>query len=179
MINNKRGSMLGILFVVGALFVLLAFGVVIGIGAGVLDMVMDEAVPVFQELGMVDSFNATQATDVAIVPVNNVIQNFTWMTGVLYIFGIIGVFGLAFVYRLTANKWMIGLFFAVMLMLVISSIFISNVYEEFHNGSDELANRLQEHVLLSFMILYSPMILSIIGFLAGLVLFSGATEEFV
>ena len=52
----------------------------------------------------------------------------------------------------------------------------SNIYD----GTDDLATRLKEHTILSWMILYSPMVFTIIIFATGIVLFSGMQrEEFV
>ena len=57
------------------------------------------------------------------------------------------------------------------------SMFISNIYEDFYSGTDDLATRMQEQTILSWMILYSPLIFAIIAFIAGAIMFSGGTEE--
>jgi len=169
----------GVIVVIGLLFVLIAAGIIFAIGGSILNIVADETYPVFQELGVVGSTNATQAVELTLGPVNTVIQNFTWFGGLLYIMGLMGIFGLAFAYKLTANKWMVGFFFVVLFMMVISAIILSNIYEDFYDGDDEIADGLHEQALLSFLIIYSPMLISVLGFIAGIVLFSGSTEEFV
>ncbi len=171
--KNKKGSFIGILFVVGGLFLLLMLGIMLAIGSSTINWVMDEAVPELSELGMVGDANATFITDVAIDPVNTFIQNMTWVSGVLYVLGLFGVFGLAFVFRETGDKWLIGLFLAVVLILIIGCLIMSNIYEEIYNDGSELGGILKEHIVLSFLILYSPGIMSILAFVAGIILFSG------
>jgi uncharacterized membrane protein YfcA len=91
---------------------------------------------------------------------------------VVYVFGILALFGLAFAYRFTNQKWLIPLFIMLMIIVVIICIFISNIYEEFYTGTDDVSTRLQEQSGLSYLILYSPMIMTVIGFIAGAILFS-------
>lgn len=170
---NKKGNIIAILFIVGALFLLLFLGFMMAIGSSVINLVMDTAVPELTSLGVVGDFNASHAVEATITPVNTVIQNFTWLAGVVYIFGMIGVFGLAFTFRETGDKWLMGFFVALVLILVIGCIIMSNIYEEFYSGTDDIALRLKEHTLLSFMILYSPAIMGLIAFLSGIILFSG------
>lgn len=173
MIENKKASFMGVVFIVGALFVLLLFGVVLGFGSSTINWVMDETVPELKGLGMVGDFNASEAMDIAVDPVNDFIQDITWVSGLVYIFGLLGVFGLAFAFRVSGEKWMIALFFILMFALIVASIFMSNIYEDVFRGTDEFASILKEHVALSWLVLYSPGIFSIIGFLAGVIMFSG------
>ena len=177
--KNKKGSFMGILLIVGGLFLLIMIGIMIAIGSSTINWVMDEAVPELSGLGMVGDFNATHAVDVTISPVNTFIQNMTWVSGIIYIFGILGVFGLAFAFRVTGDKWLIGLFLAVVLILVIGAIFLSNIYEDIYNDGSEMGNILKEHKALSFLILYSPAIMAMIAFIAGIILFSGPSEGLI
>ena len=171
--KGKNGSVFGVVLIVGALFLLMLAGVILVFGSAVLNLVMDEVVPELQGLGTIENANLSQAVEYSIVPVNNVIQSFTWMAGVIYIFGILAVFGLAFAFRYTSSKWMLSLFLAAALILILGSLFVSNIYEEFHNGTDDIASHLQEHVLLSFLLIHSPMIMSMVVFIAGIILFGG------
>ena len=177
MIKNKKGNVMIILIVIGGLFLLAMFGVMLVIGSSTINWVMDTAVPELTTLGQVGDFNATHAVDVTISPVNTFIQNFTWVSGLIYIFGLIAIFGLAFSFRMTGEKWLIGLYLCLVFILVIGCIFISNIYEDVHNGTDEIASIVQEHIMLSFLVIYSPAIMSILAFIAGIILFSGPTEE--
>jgi len=175
--ESKTGNVMAILLVIGGLFFLVMLGVMLAIGSSTINWVMDETVPELSALGMVGDFNATHATDVTIDPVNTFVQNFTWVAGLLYIFGLIAIFGIAFAFRGQADNWLIGLFFAISFILIIGCIFMSNIYEDVWGGNDEVGNIMKEHVLLSYLVLYSPGIMSIIAFIAGIVLFSGPATE--
>ena len=78
---------------------------------------------------------------------------------------------------MTGNKWLAGFFIACMFLLIITAIFVSNIYEDFYTGTDDVATRLQEHTMLSFLILQSPMIMAVIGFICGIIMFTGNPEE--
>jgi len=170
---NKKGSMLGILLVVAGLFLIVMFGIMLAIGSSTINWVLDETVPELEALGQIGDFNSTQAIDATIDPVNTVIQSFTWISGLLYVFGIFGIFGLALTFRQTGDRWLIGLYFAVVLILVIGCMIMSNIYEDIWSGGDTFASIMSEHILLSYLIIYSPGIMALIAFIAGIILFSG------
>jgi len=174
---NKKGNIMAILLVVGALFMLVMFGIMLVIGSSTINYVMDTVMPELDTLGQVGDVNTTHVIDVAVDPVDTFIQNFTWVAGLLYVFGLVGVFGLAFAFKSTGDKWLIGLFFALVLILIIGCIFMSNIYEDIHGGTDDFSSIIQEHVMLSFLVIYSPAIMSIVAFIAGILLFSGARED--
>jgi len=171
--TNKKSNM-GVILLIGlVLFSILFLGLLMVIGSSIINWIMDETVPELTTIGMVGEANISQASYYAVTPVNSFVQNLTWMTGVIYIFAIIGVFGLSYAFRGTGDKWLMGFFVGLVLLLVIACIFISNIYEDFHNDSGELGDRLREHVLLSYLILYSPAIMGLIAFISGIILFSG------
>lgn len=170
--RSNKGQ-IGILFVGIALFLLLIIGVILVFGSMVIDWVSDEATPILSDLGVVGSANLTEIAGYTITPANSVIQSFTWMTGVIFVLGIIACIGLSFVFRGTGNKWAIGLFVGFMILLVIASIFVSNIYEDFYNDVNDVGTRLKEHTLMSWFLLYSPVIMCIIGFICGIILFTG------
>lgn len=176
--DNKKGSFMGIMLVVGGLFLIVMFAIVLAIGSSTVNWVMDETVPELKNLGQVGDWNSTETIEYVIDPVDTLIQNFTWVAGLLYLFGIITVFGIAFVYRNTGDRWLIALFVAMTLILVIGCLIMSNIYEDIWDNGDELANIMNEHTLLSYMILYSPGIMSLIAFIAGIILFSGESRGF-
>jgi len=173
---NKEGSFMGIMLIVGVLMLIIMAGVLLIIGSSVINWIADETIPVLNDIGVVDNTNFTQITEITINPINTVIQNFTWVASIMYIFGIIGVFGLAFMFRGSGDKWLIGLFFACVLILVICSIFMSNIYEEIYAGNDDFTLIIREHLLLSYLILYSPAIMTLVAFIAGVIMFSGPPE---
>jgi len=173
---NKKGNINIILFIGLFLFLLLFVGMGLVIGASVIDWVFDETVPELKDIGMVGGANVTQAIEIAVTPVDTFVQNLTWITGVVYLFGMMGIFGFAFVFRGAGDKWLIGFYIGLVLILVISCIFISNIYEDFHNDEGDLGERLRSHVILSFLLLYCPAVMSLISFIAGIILFGGDSE---
>jgi hypothetical protein len=175
--ENKRGQLLGIVLIVGLLFLVLIIGFIMMIGSSVTNYVADNIVPDLSTLGVVGDTNLTAVADYTIVPANNIVQSFTWLTGVIYFLMLIGCLGVSFMMRETPNKWLIGFFFLCVLLLTIGSIFISNMYEAWYNDSGEFSTILREHTILSWLILYSPMINVILAFISGIILFSGRQEE--
>lgn len=174
---NKKGNLLGIMLVLGGLFFIVMVGIMAVIGSSTINYVMDIAVPELSALGVVGDVNVSHTIDVTIDPVNTFIQNFTWVSGIIYVFGLLGIFGLAFSYKATGDKWLIGLFFAVTFILIIGCIFMSNIYEDVYNGNDQFSNIIKEHVAISWLILYSPGIMSLLAFIAGIILFSGPAGD--
>lgn len=166
-----------IIFLVVILFVVLFLGFVVVVGSSILNWVFDEATPELTNLGMVGDANMTDIASFTITPLNTLVQSFTWITGVLYVMVLVGSLGVVFLTDESTSKWLIGFYVVIMLLLIMGSIYISNIYEDFYDGTDALATRLKEHTVLSFMVLYSPTIFTIIGFIAGVILFSGIRSE--
>lgn len=177
--ENKRANVLVIGIVILLMFLLVLGAVMVAIGSTTINWVFDIAVPELTGLGMVGDANVTHAMDVTIAPVNTFVQNFTWVSGLIYIFGLIAIFGICYAFKSTGDKWLISLFFACVLILTIGCIFMSNIYQDIHDGNDTFAEIMREHVLLSFLIIYSPGIMTLLAFIAGIILFSGPQEGFV
>jgi len=175
--ENKKGQIESVIWIIGILFLILLVGFGMAFGSIVIDWVFDEAVPELSTLGMVGSSNLTQVSDYTLTPLNNVVQSFTWMAGVLYILGLTICIGLSFAFRITGNKWLVAFFIACMFLLIVASIFISNIYEEFYNDGSEVGIRLHEHTLMSFLLLYSPLVMCIVGFTCGIIMFTGDYGE--
>jgi len=174
---NKKGNLSYLVMIFLVFFVIMFVGFIMVIGSSIINWTFDEATPVLVDLGVMGDTNMTEIASMTITPLNNVVQSFTWLTGVLYVMMLIGSIGIAFIVRTTPQKWLMGFYFLLVIMLVMGSIFISNIYEDFQNDSGELATRLNEHTLLSFMLINSPMIFTAIAFITGIVLFSGMQEE--
>ena len=180
--DKKGGSAYGVIFLVIALFSLLFIGFIIAIGSMTINWMLDETIPELKSIGSIQEgnntiANMTRVTELAIDPANNFVQSFTWLGGLLYIIGLFLCIALAFAFRFSGHKWLIAFFILLMLILVIVSIFISNAYEEYYNDTGEVGTRLKEQGLLSFLILYSPMIFCIIGFVCGIIMFTGSPQE--
>jgi len=174
---NKKGNLGLIIFFFVLLISILFLGFIAVVGSSVVNYVFDTARPELTNLGVIGSTNMTDVASYTFTQLDNIIQSFTWITGILYIMVLIGSFGIIVVIRQAPSKWLISFYFAMMIILILTSIFISNMYEEFYTGTDDFASIMKEHTILSYMILYSPTIFTVIGFLAGIILFSGIQEE--
>ena len=179
---NKKAQMegfTGLITVVAFLALLVIGSLFIAIGTAVLTFVAGEVTSVTGDLGVIGSSNVSESSEWSIGPVNETIQMFKWGSGIAIIFAILGVLILASVIRMNPNGFFIGFYIILMLVLILISIFVSGIYEEFHDGSDDIALELQSMPLTSFLIIYFPQIITVIGFLGGIIMFSGMGEEFV
>lgn len=174
---NKKGDALMILSFFIILFMILFVGVILAFGGAITNWVGDEATPLLTDLGVVESTNFTDIAEYTITPLNNFVQQSTWLTGVLYILLLIGSVGMVFAMRINPSKWMIGVYFFGIIALIMGSFLISNIYEDFYDDDTAIGERLQEQTIISFLIIYSPVVFTIIGFLTGIILFSGMQEE--
>lgn len=170
--RNKKG-IIGIILFFSFLFLALIIGFIAVIGVGVVDMVSDEVTPIMQELGMVGDVNLSEAADYTFKPANTFIQSLPWLVALGYIAALIFSIVFAMSYSYTANPAFIGFYFLVIILLIFGAIIISNAYQDIYTANDELASRLQENYLMSYMILYSPFILALIAFITGIYLFAG------
>jgi len=174
---NKKGNIVALIYIIGALFLLLLIGVGLAFGGVMMDWIFDTAVPEISGMGTMGNVNVTQISGMTLTPVSNLVSSFSWLSGIIYIFGIFGILGLAYAFKFTGNRWLMAFFVVAMLMLIVASIFMSNIYETFYSGGDDIGIRLHEYTALSWLILYSPMIMCVVGFIAGIIAFSGDGME--
>lgn len=175
--RRGQGQFVFFLWFFIALFLIMFAGIIIAIFSAVTNYVFDVWTPEVTDLGDVSGANFTEIAGYTITPLNDVVQSFTWIAGIIYVFFLIGIILLAYLFSDQPNRWLLGLFFGFVFITVIASIFISQIYEDFYDDNDEIGQILQEHVLLSFMILHSPIIITAVSLIAGVILFSGMASE--
>ncbi len=176
--RNKKGNPIFIIGFFVLLITIMFVGVMMAFGSAVIIWTADIIVPELEALGVIDGTNLTDVIDKTVGPIDSVIQSFTWLTGLAYMAMIIFIIAFSVSSRFTVSKWLIGFYFVMVIFVFFMSVLMSNIYEEVYNGTDEFAEILRDHTLLSFMILYSPLINIIISFVAGIFIFSGAGREF-
>ena len=175
---NKKGNLIP-LVILGMVIITFMFVAIFAvIGGGILTFTSSTVEGITSELGMVGPSNLSAISDVSIKPVNDTIQMFKWGSGILLIFGLIGILAFSASIRFNPSTFLIGMWLLLVIIMVISSIFVSNIYEDFLNGDDDIALELQENTAASFLILYMPLIVTIISFIGGIIIFSGAGEGF-
>ena len=174
--ENKRGQIVGMLYFFGALFILLFLGFIIAIGVSVTDYVADETVPELTNMGNTEFGNLSEIAGYTITPANNFLQALPLISGVLYVLMLVATLGLAYGFRVSGERWMLFLFFGLAVILILAAMGISIIYEDFYDDAGELGDRLKEQALLSFLILYSPAILTVIAFVGAIIMFTGFEE---
>jgi len=178
MIKNKKGQLWNVVVLVGGLIGLVLICVGIMLGWGALKSATDVIIPEFNSIGQVtDNINISEYTEKTLTPTSSIIDNIGLIIGMIYILGILGLMTFAFIARNNMNGWLIAFFLASVLLLIAACIFASNAYEDFHNNNDEIGLILQSATLASFLIIYSPEIMTMVAFIAGIILFTGNREE--
>ena len=175
--KNKRGGIVGIIVFVGLLFLILLLGFVFSVGGGIVTWVSDNTIPELTTLGEVEGVNLSQAGELTLNPINNIIQQSNWLIGVLYVIALIGSIGFAAYSRFSPDRWLIGFYFMLMLILILGAILVSNMYEDVLNDGGELSVYLQDQTIMAFMIVQAPMIFTFIGFITAIIIFSGFNSE--
>jgi hypothetical protein len=85
--------------------------------------------------------------------------------------------GFAVYARFNPDKWLLGFYFLLMILLIFGAVLVSNMYEDFYNTAGEFGDYLQAQTLMAFMIIQAPMIFALIGFITGIIIFSGMGQE--
>jgi len=173
--KNKKGA-IGIILFFLALFTILIIGFVATMGLSILDFGSDTITPIMQDIGIVGDTNISEAADHTFGVVDSTIQALPFILGLVYVAALI--FSIMFVvgYSQNPNPFYIGLYLALVMLLIFGSIIMSNMYEDIWTGNDEIATRLQSQTLMTYMILYSPFILTMIALLTGIWLFAKPSE---
>lgn len=174
---NKKGDAFAIILLFLVLFIILIVGFGMAVTSSIFNFVGDEVTPIFQELGMAGNINLSEVAEYSIVPLNTVVQNLSWLVGFAFVVMISFSIIFAVSFRSNPHPVFIAFYIFLTLLLIVGSIILSNMYEDIYTGDDEIATRLQEHTLLSYMILHSPLIMGVIALITGIFLFSGKREQ--
>jgi len=169
--KNKRGQG-GIIILFLVLFTIIIIGFIGVMVVSILDYASDEITPIMKDLGMVDNVNLSQAAGYTFGVTDTLVQALPWLLALAYgcalMFSIIFVMG----YSISPHPVFIGLYFGLMILLMFGCIIMSNMYQDIYSGDDEIATRLQDQTMMSYMILYSPFIMMLISVIAGIFLFT-------
>ena len=175
MTMNKKG-VIGIIIFFVLLFLILIIGFIAAMAVGIIDFASDTVTPVLKDLGVVGDTNVSQAAEFTFGVTDKLVQSLPWVVGFLYVAALIFSVLFAISYKESPHPVFIGFYVILIILLIFGSIVMSNMYENIYMGTDEIAVRLQEQILLSYMILYSPAILSLIALLTGIYLFAKPAE---
>lgn len=177
---NKKGQYDGgiisfdnIYFYFFIVVIILSLGIILATTGAVIKIVGDGVLPTLHE--QVNSTVGESASTVVTgaMAINGAIP---WVVGMLYIFALLSIVILAYAYRMNGHKYLMVLYFVLAIVVILLSIIISNVYQNFYEGSGDIGTELKDQELLSFLILYSPLIMTILLFIGAIIMFSGLGE---
>lgn len=175
---NKRGNLLAIISIMGSVLLVMAFVFMFVLGGGILSDTIGQAFTEVRTIGNItENVNVTTYANIAFAPVETILSNFSLYAAVLYILGIVLVFTLAFVFRGNVSGPVMALFVISALLIITFSIVLSNTYEDFYHD-DTIGPMLASYTLASWLIIYSPTILTIVIFLAGIILMTGKEQPY-
>ena len=174
--ENKRGAM-GIIFFFILLFTILIIGFAAVIFVALGTYASDEITPIMQELGVVGETNMSAVSEVTFGTVDTIVGALPWLVAFSYV-GML-IFSIVFImsWNYNPNPVFIGFYFMLVILLIFGCIIMSNMYEDIYVGTDVLALGLQEQAAMSYMILYSPFIMTLMAFLVGIYIFAGKQTE--
>jgi len=173
--KDKRGVIGMILFFL-ILMGVLVIGFIAAMAMGVIDFASDTISPIMKELGVVGDTNISEAATYTFGTLETVNSTLPMLVGFLYVGALIFSVIFAISYSFNPNPILIGFYLLMIVLLIFASIIMSNMYQDIYSGTDEIASRLREQTLLSYMILQSPYILTIIAFITGIYLFTRPME---
>ena len=176
LIKNKKGG-IGIILFFAVLIIVLILGFVAVISWSVIDIAADELVPIMTELGMAGDSNISEYASYGIGTANTFVQAMPWLIAFGYIMTLI--FSLVFIFIIGYNPHpaFIGFYFSLMLLLIFGCVIMSNMYQDIYTGTDDIATRLQDQTIMSFLILHSPFILAMIAIIGGILMFARQTSS--
>ena len=137
----------------------------------VLDIASDELTPVMEGLGMVGDVNVSHASSVSVGVVDGFVQSIPWLIALGYVLALIFTLVFVFLVGYNPSPAYIAFFFSLMLLLILGCVVISNMYQDVYTGTDEVALRLQEQTIMSFLILHSPFIMALLAVIGGVIMF--------
>ena len=172
---NNRGVM-GLIILFLIIFTILIVGFIGTMAISIIDYGSDELTPILTDLGVIEdgdiSVNMSDIGTKTFGVLDTLVQTLPWLFGLVY--GCALIFTLVFVvgYKTSPHPVFLGFYFALMLLLIFGSIVISNMYQDIYTGTDEIATRLQEQTMMSYMMLYAPHIMTLIAAVAGIFMFT-------
>jgi len=171
---NKKGSIWPTIYVVGSILFIAVFVWMFMIGGAIVKDTADILIPEIRNIGEVsDGVNISEYADIVLVPAETIINSFGMIASIIYVVGIIFIFSLAFIFRNNLSGWTIGFFVMCALLIIATTMIMSNAYEEYHDADDSIGLQLQSEGLASWLILFAPTIMTIVMFIAGIIMLTG------
>lgn len=168
---NKRGG-IGIIIFFSILLIILIIGFIATMVWGVIDIASDEITPIMKDLGMVGDTNLSQAAEYSFGVADTFIQALPWVIALGYVMVLIFTLVFVFIVGYTPHPAFMALYLMLMFLLIFGCVIMSNMYQDIYTGNDDLASRLQEQTIMSYLILHSPFIMAMIAVIGGVLMFA-------
>lgn len=175
--KDKRGFM-GIVFFFLILFTILIIGFIGALAITVIDFGSETITPIMTDLGVVGATNLTEASEITFGTTNTIVNMMPWL--LLFTYTAMLIFTIIFVisYRFNPHPAYIGVYFMFVVLLIMGSILISNMYQDLHQSTDSvIGDGLKSQTGMSYMIIHSPKILTIFAIIVGIFIFAGTQRE--
>lgn len=176
---NKKGNLIALMGLGIVVLVVIMGAFFITLGSGIITFSADTINDITTGLGTAGDSNLSYYSEVSIGTLNSSLQMMKWGTGVLLLFSLLGIIIFATSIRLNPSGYLIGFYLLLVIVLVFTAVLMSNAYEDITSGTDELAVELSQMPVSSFLIVHMPLIITIMAFIGGIIIFSGLGEEFV
>lgn len=179
-IKDDRRGVIGIVIFFLILFSILIIGVIAAIIISLTTYTSGVVTPVFQELGVIEETNTnlSYVGDVTFGTVDTLVGTLPWLMVFIYVSMLI--FSVVFIvsWNYNPNPVYMGIYFLFVILLIFGSILMSNVYQDIYTGNDVLAEGLRNQEALSYLILYSPFILTALSMIVGIYVFVGRRDDY-
>lgn len=182
--KNRRGQVMGIIIFFLILFSVLIIGFMIVMGTSILGLASEQITPIMEGIGVIEvntetgaGVNVSQAAQYSFGVLDTAIQALPWVVGFLLVAALIFSVVFAITYTSNPHPAFIGLYILLTILLIFGAIILSNMYQDIYTSGDELAVKLHEQTLSSYIILHSPVIIVVISLLTGIFLFIKPPEE--
>jgi len=116
--------------------------------------------------------NISQYAEYGIGTMNTFVQAMPWLIAFGYIMVLIFTLVFIFIVGYNPHPAFIGFYFALMILLIFGCVIMSNIYQDLYTADDEIATRLQEQTIMSYLLLHSPFILAMIAAIGGILMFA-------
>lgn len=175
--KNKKGFM-NIVFFFLILFTILIIGFIGVVSIAVIDFGSKTITPIMKDLGMVGSTNFTEVGEITFGTTDRIIDALPWLLTFTYVSMLIFTVIFTISFQFNPHPAYIGIYFMFIVLLIFGSIVMSNMYEDLLlSGDSVIGEGLQSQKSMSYLIIYSPWILTIFAFFVGIYIFSGTQRQ--
>ncbi len=169
--KSKKGG-IGIIIFFFVLFSVLVLGFIATIAWTVIDIASDEITPIMEDLGVVGATNLSEASQYTFGVVDTMVQALPWLIALGYVMALVFTLVFVFLVGYSPHPAFIAFYFALMILLIFGCVIMSNMYQDIYVGTDEMAIRLQEQTVMSYLLLHSPFIMAMIAVIGGVLMFA-------